>query len=104
MGIGLRVDEHSHGISVVLTILLPSIVGVIESLPLASAVAKVVSLGLMILNDGLALFGNEVEIESNLASHFEAVQEQQELWFVSGVKEELDLWGFVTVNFNVLPS
>ena len=104
MGIGLGVDEHSHGISVVLTILLPSIEGVIESLPLVSAVAIVVSLGLMIFNDGLALFGNEVEIEPDLAFHFEAVQEQKELWFVSGVKEELDLWGFVTVNFNVLPS
>ena len=104
MGIGLGVNEHSHGISVVLTILLPSIEGVIESLPLVPGVAIVVILVCMIFDDGVTLLLHKVEIESNLAFDFEAVQEHKELWFVSSVKEELHLWGFITVNFNVLES
>ena len=104
VGIGLGVDHHSHGVSVVLTILLPSIVGIIESLPLVSGVAIVVGLGLVIFKNGLAVFGDKVEIVADLASDFEAVQEQEELWFISGVKEELDLWRFIAVNFNVLES
>ena len=99
--IGLTINRHTHGISVVGTLLLKSVILVIEPLPLFTRVSNVFCFSEVELSDFLEMILHKVKVITNLPLYFSSVEHHYELWFDSCVEVKLNFWKSVAVDFNV---
>ena len=104
MHIGLVFSLHSHTVTVTFTILLESVECIIESLPLVARVTDVASLRSMEVNHLVQLVLQQIEVETDLSLNLRAIDQHQELRFVSSVKEEFKMWGGIAVNLDVMEA
>ena len=95
------VYHHPHSISIGLSVLIPPVKAIIESLPLLSTISEIVGIFVMEVHCMVKLLLNKVKVISNLSLNLSAVKKDQELWLVSGVEEKFHLWGGIAVDLDM---